>query len=158
MILSGCISITKPGFTLASLSQSSSKHTTPRKPSKITPPKPSHSPQIQPSIAEIERAIGAGKYRDHDPASISDPAEKNSVFDAVLANSVGKTEGKTERALRETGEWINEQTERATRSSGKKILEVMFFWIAPAWFLLFFIATGAVKLPFTSPVLDDLLM
>ncbi|XP_021760982.1 probable NAD(P)H dehydrogenase subunit CRR3, chloroplastic [Chenopodium quinoa] len=158
MILSGCISITKPVITLASLSQNSSKHTAPRNPSKITPPKSSHNPQIQPSIAEIERAIGAGKYRDHDPASISDPAEKNSVFDAVLSNSVGKTEGKTERALRETGEWMNEQTERAARSSGKKILEVMFFWIAPAWFLLFFIATGAVKLPFTSPVLDDFLM
>lgn len=88
----------------------------------------------------------------------SEPKEKNSVFDAVLSNSIGKKEGKTEKALRETGEWLNGQTEKVAQSSGKKILEVMLFWIAPAWFLLLLVATGAVKLPFPSSILDDLIM
>jgi len=71
---------------------------------------------------------------------------------------VGKTEGPTERVLRETGEWIGGQTERATLSSRKRILEIMFLWMAPAWLLLFLVASGAVKLPFSSPALDNLLM
>ncbi|KMT19479.1 hypothetical protein BVRB_1g011040 [Beta vulgaris subsp. vulgaris] len=158
MVLLGCIFVTKPVITLASLSSNSSQPTAPRKPSKVTTSKPNLNKQNQPSVAEIERAIGAGSYRDYDPASISEPAEKKNVFDAVLSNSIGKTEGKTERALRETGEWISGQTEGAARSSGKKILEVMFFWLAPAWFVLLLIATGAVKLPFSFPALDDLIM
>lgn len=75
-----------------------------------------------------------------------------------MSNSIGKTEGKAERVLRETGEWMNEQTEKSTRSSGKKVLEVMFFWIAPAWFLLLLVATGAIKLPSTLSALQDLIM
>lgn len=107
-------------------------------------------------MAEIERVIGAGIFRDHDPAS--EDGENKGVFDVVLKNSIGETEGPMERALRETGEWIGGQTERAARSSGKRILEIMFLWIAPAWLLLLLVATGAVKLPFSSPALDNLIM
>ncbi|KAL2894195.1 putative NAD(P)H dehydrogenase subunit CRR3 chloroplastic, partial [Bienertia sinuspersici] len=151
MVLSGCISITKPVIPLASLPTNSSHRSPPRKPPKISTCQPSNTQQIQPSAAEIERAIGAGIYRDHDPAT------EKSIFDAVLSNSIGKTEGKTEQALREAGEWLNKQTEKTTRSSGKKILEAMFFWIAPAWLLLLLLATGTVKLPFSFSALDDLI-
>lgn len=80
------------------------------------------------------------------------------MVDAVLSNSIGKTEGETEKALRQTGEWISGQSEKTTRTYGKKILEIMFLWIAPAWLLLLLVATGAVKLPFSFSALDDLLM
>ncbi|CAO2813467.1 unnamed protein product [Amaranthus hypochondriacus] len=156
MVLSGCIFISKPFVTFGCISRNPSSSASSRKVSRITPSKPNQIKQSQPSVAEIERAIGAGIYRDHDPAS--DTTEKNSVIDAVLSNSIGKTEGETERALRETGEWMSVQSEKTTRSYGKKILEIMFLWIAPAWLLLLLVATGAVKLPFSFSALDDLLM
>ncbi|XP_057527563.1 probable NAD(P)H dehydrogenase subunit CRR3, chloroplastic [Amaranthus tricolor] len=157
MVLSGCILISKPFITFGCISRNPSSSTSSRKASRITPSKPNQIKQSQPSVAEIERAIGAGIYRDHDPASDT-TTEKKSVVDAVLSNSIGKTEGETEKALRQTGEWISGQSEKTTRTYGKKILEIMFLWIAPAWLLLLLVATGAVKLPFSFSALDDLLM
>ncbi|GMH15164.1 hypothetical protein Nepgr_017005 [Nepenthes gracilis] len=110
---------------------------------------------IQPSVVEIERAIGAGNFRDKNS---SDPAQSNTFWDSIFSNSIGMTEGSLERRLRETGEWISDQTETATRSSGKAILKVMFFWLIPAWLLSLFVACGAIKLPFNVPLLDDLIM
>ncbi|XP_074280279.1 putative NAD(P)H dehydrogenase subunit CRR3, chloroplastic [Silene latifolia] len=157
MILSGYISLTlpKPAITSASLpNNNSTVPATSRK--KIGALKRTSPNPNKPSLAEVERAIGAGIYRDHDPAS--ETTDKNKVFDVVLSNSIGKTEGPIEKKLRETGELLNAQTERITRSSGKKILEIMFFWIAPTWFLMLLIATGAIKLPSSFNALNDLIM
>lgn len=42
--------------------------------------------------------------------------------------------------------------------AGDKILKVMFIWILPLWILSFFVASGSIKLPFSTPLLDDLIM
>ncbi|KAI3466966.1 hypothetical protein Pfo_023629 [Paulownia fortunei] len=109
----------------------------------------------QPSILEIERAIGAGIFRERDINSEAE--EKTSLFDNMLRNSVGKSEGSVEKKLRETGEWLIDQTERTSRSAGKQILMTMFLWIMPMWMFAFLVASGVVQLPFDTPFLVDLL-
>ncbi|KAK9748808.1 hypothetical protein RND81_02G082500 [Saponaria officinalis] len=166
MIISSNITLTKPLITtLACLSTNSNSNTnsnnntTPsNKPQKIATLKHNTRSKTnnQPSLAEVEQAIGAGIYRDFDPDSGT--GENRNVFDVVLSNTIGKTEGETERKLRETGEWLNAQTEKSSGSLGKKILQIMFFWILPAWFLLFFVATGVIKLPSTFSALNDFIM
>lgn len=34
----------------------------------------------------------------------------------------------------------------------------MFLWVLPVWVLMLLVASGAVKLPFGVPFLDDLIM
>ncbi|KAL7587263.1 hypothetical protein Lser_V15G37241 [Lactuca serriola] len=110
----------------------------------------------KPSVAEIERAIGAGIFRDRDINSESE--QEKTFFDSILSNSIGRTEGDVEKKLRETGEWIIDKTEGPSRSTGKNILKVVFLWILPLWIISFLVASGVVKLPIISPFLDDLLM
>nr|XP_016447633.1 PREDICTED: probable NAD(P)H dehydrogenase subunit CRR3, chloroplastic isoform X2 [Nicotiana tabacum] len=93
--------------------------------------------QRQLSVAEIERAIGAGIFRDRDTSR--EAKESKTLFDSILSNS----EGDVEKKLRETG---------------KKILVVVFKWILPLWILAFLVASGMVNLPFSTPFLDDLLL
>lgn len=109
----------------------------------------------QPSVAEIERAIGAGLFRDRNPR---ESEQNKTLFDELLSNSIGKPEGSMEKKLRETGAWMVDQTEGASRSAGKKLLMVVFKWILPIWVLLFLVAYGIIKLPFSTPFLDDLIM
>ncbi|KAM7484671.1 hypothetical protein LguiA_000680 [Lonicera macranthoides] len=88
----------------------------------------------------------------------SDSEENKTLFDRVFLRTIGKTEGSAEKKLREAGEWILDRTEGASRSSGDKILKVMFIWILPLWILSFFVASGFIELPFSTPLLDDLIM
>ncbi|CAI9096026.1 OLC1v1032088C1 [Oldenlandia corymbosa var. corymbosa] len=97
-----------------------------------------------PTILEIERAIGA--------------EENEGIFETIFSRTIGKTEGPIEKQLRETGEWINDKTERQLRAAGKPILMFMYQWILPMWILAFCIASGIIKLPFHNAFLDDLLM
>uniref|UniRef100_A0A5B7C245 NAD(P)H dehydrogenase subunit CRR3, chloroplastic n=1 Tax=Davidia involucrata TaxID=16924 RepID=A0A5B7C245_DAVIN len=120
------------------------------------PPPPTIQQQKQPSIAEIERAIGAGIFRDRDTSN-SD-SEQKTLFDTIFSNSIGKTEGSVEKKLRETGEWIIDRSESASRSAGKKILKFVFLWILPMWIFSFLVASGLIRLPFSTPFLDDLIM
>ncbi|KAL9245095.1 hypothetical protein vseg_018786 [Gypsophila vaccaria] len=163
VISSYVIAPTKPLITLACLSANSNNNNNNNnnnKPSKqpniATLKQNSRNKKQQPSLAEVEQAIGAGIYRDYDPDS--ETGESRNMFDVVLSNTIGKTEGPTERKLRETGEWINAQTEKSSRSFGPNVLKLMFFWILPAWFILFFIATGDVKLPSNFTALNDFIM
>ncbi|KAJ8556413.1 hypothetical protein K7X08_029804 [Anisodus acutangulus] len=100
------------------------------------------------SVVEIERAIGAGIFRDRDAK------ESKTFFDSILSNSVGDVEKK----LRETGEWLIHKTENTSASTGKQILIAVFQWILPIWILAFLLASGMLDLPFTTPFLDDLLL
>ncbi|KAK4357705.1 hypothetical protein RND71_023315 [Anisodus tanguticus] len=104
------------------------------------------------SVAEIERAIGAGIFRDRD--TTRDAKESKTLFDSILSNSVGENEGDVEKKLRLTGEWLIDKTENTSASAGKQILIVVFQWILPMWILAFLLASGMLKLPF----LDDLLL
>ncbi|CAN4116434.1 unnamed protein product [Withania somnifera] len=104
------------------------------------------------SVTEIERAIGAGIFRDRD--TNRDAKESKTLFDSILSNSVGENEGDVEKKLRQTGEWLIHKTENTSASAGKQILVAMFQWILPMWILAFLLASGS----FTTPFLDDLLL
>ncbi|KZV28705.1 hypothetical protein F511_12573 [Dorcoceras hygrometricum] len=65
------------------------------------------------SVLEVERAIGSGIFRDSDGESDG----RSRLFDNMLGNTVGKSEGSMEKKLRETGEWLVDQTERTSRSA-----------------------------------------
>jgi len=41
--------------------------------------------------------------------------------------------------------------------AGKSILIAVFKWVLPVWVLMFLVASGAIKLPFGIPFLDDLI-
>ncbi|THG14780.1 hypothetical protein TEA_027325 [Camellia sinensis var. sinensis] len=148
-------SSTKPHIIIASLSNNNPPppHTNPKPPlHRINTPNPSTTAakhlqlkqkqqkqkQKQPSVAEIEK----GK----------------TLFDSIFSNSVGESEGPVERKLRETGEWIIDRTERSSNSIGKNILMAVFQFVLPIWILSFLVASGIVKLPFSTPFLDDLIM
>lgn len=119
---------------------------------------PPTTTQPKPSVAEIERAIGAGVFRDRDTDSGSE--QSKTLFDSILSNSIGKSEGSVEKKLRETGEWILDRTEGSSSSgsAGKQILKGVFLLILPMWMLSFLVASGLIKLPFDTPFLDDLIM
>ncbi|XP_059292430.1 probable NAD(P)H dehydrogenase subunit CRR3, chloroplastic isoform X1 [Lycium ferocissimum] len=112
--------------------------------------------QRQLSVAEIERAIGAGIFRDRD--TTRDAKENKTLFDSILSNSVGENEGDVEKKLRQTGEWLIDKTENTSASAGKQILVAVFQWILPMWILAFLVASGLVNLPFSTLLLDDLLL
>ncbi|XP_076902980.1 putative NAD(P)H dehydrogenase subunit CRR3, chloroplastic [Bidens hawaiensis] len=149
---------------LSSLSDRRNPETKPeaRRTNATPPPKPSSVPAgkklnvKKPSVAEIERVIGAGMFKDRDINRESE--EDKTLFDYILSNSIGKTEGDMEKKLRETGEWIIDRTEGPSRSTGKNILKAVFIWILPMWIISFLVASGVIKLPFVSPFLDDLIM
>lgn len=160
MIGLSCISINRAPI-LSSLSDRSNPDPKPqvRRINTVIPPQPPSGKQQKekkPSVAEIERAIGAGIFRDRDINRES--KQEKTLFDSILSNSIGRTEGDVEKKLRETGEWIIDQTEAPSRSTGKNILKVVFLWILPLWILSFLVASGAIKLPFISSFLDDLIM
>ncbi|KAL8241840.1 hypothetical protein R6Q59_012142 [Mikania micrantha] len=158
-----CISVNRAPImsSLSDRSNPDSKHQV-RRINTATPPQLPSVPigkqqkEKKPSVAEIERAIGAGIYKDRDINRESE--QEKTLFDQILSNSIGRTEGDVEKKLRETGEWIIDQTEGPTRSTGKNILKVVFLWILPVWILSFLVASGVIKLPFISPFLDDLIM
>ncbi|KAK9276783.1 hypothetical protein L1049_006319 [Liquidambar formosana] len=159
-----CLSITRT-LALASLPNNSPppqpNRTPPMRRISSTPTPPRRTPipqqqqqQKQPSVVEIERAIGAGIFRDRNPRE----SEVNkTLFDVLLSSSIGKSEGPVEKRLRETGEWILDRSEGASRSAGKQILMGMFLWIIPLGISLL-VASGFIKLPFSTPFLDDLIM
>lgn len=53
--------------------------------------------------------------------------QNKTLFDLLLSNSIGKTEGSVEKKLRETGEWIIDRAEGTSRSAG--ILLVSFHFL-----------------------------
>ncbi|CAN7124744.1 unnamed protein product [Brassica rapa subsp. narinosa] len=107
----------------------------------------------KPSIAQIERAFGAGSYRDSEGEM-----DMNTVFDELLLGHANKFEGKLEKKLREVGEMFVDLTESKLRSSGKPVLMFTIQWILPIWIVSLLLACGIIKLPFSLPLLDDLIM
>ncbi|MBA0760003.1 hypothetical protein Gotri_022801 [Gossypium trilobum] len=92
----------------------------------------SHPP---PSIVQIERAIGAGSFRDadsrhiflHPPFAFLWEQRRKTIFDGLLPVTGGKFEGDIEKKLRETGEWIGTTTEATFRSSGTSFFSLFSF-------------------------------
>ncbi|KAH7516316.1 hypothetical protein FEM48_Zijuj10G0122200 [Ziziphus jujuba var. spinosa] len=144
------------------------KPTTTILPSKTMEKKKKPQKPRQPSVIEIERATGAGRFRDTDsrhekqrqPFSCSSlnfclfiylyfifimiflcvcvcvsefhelfrelEELKDAKFDMSLMNFPGKFEGPLEKKLRETGEFMANQSERGFRSSSKLLLQLGF--------------------------------
>ncbi|KAK1279545.1 hypothetical protein QJS04_geneDACA003082 [Acorus gramineus] len=125
------------------------------------PPPTQNQQQQQPSVAEIQRAItsggskttGAGKFG----ASSGGEGRSSAFMDLLASTPIGMPESSIERKLRETGEWIIDQTEGKSRL-GQEILMAVCLKILPVWLLMLLVASGIVKLPFHIPFLDDLLM
>ncbi|KAK2453461.1 hypothetical protein P8452_01047 [Trifolium repens] len=170
------VSITKPIFiTNATLPQnsdsssSSPKQTNlpqnkksslgPNKSVNSLPPSNLRRRLPQPSIMEIERSLGAGSFRDGevDLKMKEDSDVKKTTSDLFLGQLF---EGTVQKNMRETGEWLGENAETMFRSTKtrKGILLFAFQWMMPIWAISFLIASGAIKLPFSIPFLDDLLM
>ncbi|CAH2045876.1 unnamed protein product, partial [Thlaspi arvense] len=164
-ILSGSIfSMSRASTTMASLANDPPSSPLPSKPTK----KPTNVRTVtgnqnqqlrrqrrdkKPSIAQIERAFGAGSYRDSEGEM-----DMNTVFDELLLGHANKFEGKLEKKLREIGEIFVDRTESKLRSSGKPVLMFTIQWILPIWILSLLVACGVIKLPFSLPLLDDLIM
>ncbi|KAM5566831.1 putative NAD(P)H dehydrogenase subunit CRR3, chloroplastic [Rosa sericea] len=127
--------------------------TTPPLPRKKQQPNSQRRRPKQPTVIEIERVIGAGRFRDADNSDVEE--KKDAKFDMSMMN-FSKFEGPVEKQLRETGEWVTNQTERGFRSNGKNILKFAFLWILPIWAFSLLVAVGAIKL--NIPFLDDLIM
>ncbi|XP_043700788.1 probable NAD(P)H dehydrogenase subunit CRR3, chloroplastic [Telopea speciosissima] len=112
--------------------------------------------QKQPSIAEVEKAIGAGIFRDGD--STRDSGENSTIFDMFLSTTTSRPEGSVEKKLRETGEWLIDTSKGTSGSAGQDILFVVSLWILPVWMFLLLVASGVINLPSSIPFLDDLIM
>ncbi|AEC05471.1 unnamed protein product [Arabidopsis thaliana] len=172
-VLSTIYSITRASTpTMASLTNDSPSPLPSSSPSKLpSPTSPSKKPlklrQVskqmgsqnqqrrgnKPSIAQIERAFGSGSYRDSEGEM-----DMNTVFDELLLGHANKFESKIEKKLREIGEIFVARTEPKLRSSGKPVLMFTIQWILPIWIMSLLVACGVIKLPFSIPFLDDLIM
>ncbi|XP_065855803.1 probable NAD(P)H dehydrogenase subunit CRR3, chloroplastic [Euphorbia lathyris] len=111
--------------------------------------------QQQLSLMEIERAIGAGSYRDSDTP---DSKPRDSILKGLLPNSAGNFETPVEKKLRETGEWVTVTAEGKFQASGKKILMFFLKLVLPIYIVMFLVTSGTVKLPWSTPFLEDMLM
>ncbi|CAN0899257.1 Probable NAD(P)H dehydrogenase subunit CRR3, chloroplastic [Linum grandiflorum] len=103
----------------------------------------------------MERAIGAGSYRDAEPPASVENALGSGI--AGLCNG-NQFEGSLQKKARETGEWLAHKTETEFRISEKQGLEFLFKWALPISLLAMMVAVGVVKLPFLSPFLDDFIL
>ncbi|XP_042501035.1 probable NAD(P)H dehydrogenase subunit CRR3, chloroplastic [Macadamia integrifolia] len=114
--------------------------------------------QRQPSIAEVERAIGAGIFRDDGSPTTRDSSESSTILDMFLSTKTSRPEGSVEKKLRETGEWLIDSSKGKSGSAGQEILLVVSLWILPVWMFFLFVASGVIKLPSSIRFLDDLIM
>ncbi|KVI05438.1 hypothetical protein Ccrd_016229 [Cynara cardunculus var. scolymus] len=129
MIGLSCICINRAPI-LSSLSDRSNPDTNPqvrriKTGIPLQPPAGKQQKEKKPSVAEIERAIGAGIFRDRDinRQDYGSSNREKTLFDSILSNSIGRKEGDVEKKLRETGEWIIDQTEAPSRSTGGVLMD-----------------------------------
>ncbi|XP_073223333.1 uncharacterized protein [Cicer arietinum] len=126
-------SMTKPIVANANLPQnpdsSSSSSSTPQqlnlpqnqKPSSLAPTNRLRRLRPpQPSITQLERAVGAGSFRDGEPElkMNKDSDIKKTVLDLFLGQAM---EGAMQKKLRETGEWLGDNGETRLQSSSSSI-------------------------------------
>ncbi|KAJ4749114.1 Chlororespiratory reduction 3 [Rhynchospora pubera] len=136
-------------FIVASASTSGSKP-------KIRPARTSslQSSKSQPSISQIERAIGVTPDQ---PVHSPSPSDINSsIMDFLERSPIGR-EGPAEKALREAAEKFTEHAEAHTASAHRFVLE-LFLKLLPLYILAMAVASGWIKLPFDVPFIDELIM
>ncbi|CAL1361759.1 unnamed protein product [Linum trigynum] len=114
-------------------------------------------------VLRVERAIGAGSYRDAEPPGAAE-GRGSGIAELWLESEDGSNrsnnpfEGPVEKKIRETGEWLAYKTENDFRISEKQSLTLLYKWALPISLLAMMVAVGVVKLPFLSPLLDDFIM
>ncbi|KAJ1704553.1 hypothetical protein LUZ63_004332 [Rhynchospora breviuscula] len=121
---------------------------------KIRPARTSslQSSKSQPSISEIERAIGVTPDQPvHSPSDIN-----SSIMDFLGKTPIGR-EGPAEKALREAAEKFTDHAEAHTASAHRFVLE-LFIKMLPLYILAMAVASGWIKLPFDVPFIDELIM
>uniref|UniRef100_A0A0F7H161 Chlororespiratory reduction 3 n=1 Tax=Pelargonium dichondrifolium TaxID=73194 RepID=A0A0F7H161_9ROSI len=130
---------------------------TPLPRTKNTPPRPNKKQQqpqrTRPTLLQMERAVGAGSYRDGDTSDAE--VKKKTEYDGLLPITTGQFETPVEESLRKAGEWLVRKT---SRPPGKGMLLFVLKWVLPIWTLSVLVGTGIVKLPFSTPFLDDLFL
>ncbi|ESW25275.1 hypothetical protein PHAVU_003G022100 [Phaseolus vulgaris] len=109
----------------------------------------------KPSVMQMQRIVGAGSFRDTEPLPLPGSDMRKTVMDLFLGQAM---EGRVQKKMRETGEWVAANAEAKITSSRKGIFLFIVQWMLPIWIALFLIASGAIKLPFTNAFLDDLLL
>ncbi|TKY69271.1 NAD(P)H dehydrogenase subunit CRR3 [Spatholobus suberectus] len=161
--LSNLSTITKPIVANATLPEKSdSEQSKPQPPLAATKPllrrnRVRNGPP-KPAVMQMERIVGAGSFRDTEPPPLRplrDSDMRKTVMDLFLGQAM---EGAVQKKMREAGEWLATNAEPKILSSRKGILMFMFQWMLPIWAVLLLVAHGAIKLPFSNPFLDDLLM
>lgn len=123
-MLLGKVYSTVKNVALASLNPNDHSHSPPLKTNGAAETIPISNPRLRrrlpkprrPSVIEIERAIGGGRFRDADPRDLEE--DRKATFDMFLMNFTGKYEGPLMKKLRETGEWVTDQTETKFQASG----------------------------------------
>ncbi|KAF5939263.1 hypothetical protein HYC85_023522 [Camellia sinensis] len=187
-------SSTKPHIIIASLSNNNPPppHTNPKPPlHRINTPNPSTTAakhlqlkqkqqkqkQKQPSVAEIEKVIGAGIRNRARLCLIQSFRIQWESLRGLWKGSSGRLESGSLIGLRDlltqlsltdrlaryccvfVGFPIPQQIAlRILKDIRKNILLAVFQFVLPIWILSFLVASGIVKLPFSTPFLDDLIM
>ncbi|CAL9167822.1 unnamed protein product [Musa hybrid cultivar] len=123
-----------------------SKTTRPRRRVNGSPPR-----KQQPSVAEVQKAIGVVDDPFRSPDGASSSSSSSSPFLGFLQD-----ESPAERKLRKAAEWVVDSTE-AQAQSGQRILLLVCLNILPVWLLLLLVASGVIKLPFDLPFWNDLI-
>ncbi|CAL9042430.1 unnamed protein product, partial [Musa banksii] len=123
-----------------------SKTTRPRRRVNGSPPR-----KQQPSVAEVQKAIGVVDDPFRSPDGASSSSSSSSPFLGFLQD-----ESPAERKLRKAAEWVVDSTE-AQAQSGQRILLLVCLNILPVWLLLLLVASGVIKLPFDLPFWNDII-
>uniref|UniRef100_A0A0F7GZQ3 Chlororespiratory reduction 3 n=1 Tax=Cypripedium formosanum TaxID=53042 RepID=A0A0F7GZQ3_9ASPA len=114
----------------------------------------------RPTSAEIRRAIGVDelpRVNGGSPSSPSSSSSSSPFMDFLATTPIGQSESAAERTVREFAEWFVVRTE-AKVVDGARMLMVLCLSILPLWILLFLVASGIIKLPFSLPMVEDLIM
>nr|AQX44195.1 hypothetical protein [Apostasia odorata] len=111
----------------------------------------------RPTVAEIRRAIGADDRPGVDGESPNSSPSSSPIMDFLASTPIGQPESPAERTLREFAERIVEHAE-ANVHHGQNVLIMLCLYALPVWTLLLLVASGVIKLPFSLPFMEDLIM
>uniref|UniRef100_A0A0F7GZF8 Chlororespiratory reduction 3 n=1 Tax=Goodyera fumata TaxID=1390594 RepID=A0A0F7GZF8_9ASPA len=118
----------------------------------------------RPTAADVRLAIGVDEHPQMDggipsspPASSSTSSSSSRLMDFLATTPIGQPESLAERTLRQFGEWLAERTEG---KAGDALLNLMVLCLSvlPVWILLLLFASGIIKLPFSLPAIEDLIL
>ncbi|KAH0468307.1 hypothetical protein IEQ34_003340 [Dendrobium chrysotoxum] len=116
----------------------------------------------RPTAADVRLAIGVDELPRPDggtPSSASSSSSSSSsrLMDFLATTPIGQPESPAERALRQFGEWMIDRTE-ARSGDGLMNLMLLCLSVLPVWILLLLVASGIIKLPFSHPFVENIIL